>query len=176
MKKAIKITVISVVACVVIFLAIGFIALALEPKAPEPTSEPTPVASLEPAPAATAEVQVDDDFLTLARRAVEGEGYVDEPITDVALDGRDLRITVDMSKSTLNGYQDNDMALAEMLRGKSDHYAEAVLALGEQYDELWDTITVDFGELGYIVNKAEDILTTEDGERYFPSWNYEIQH
>ena len=160
MKKAIKITVIAVAACVVIFLAIGFISLAVHPE--------------ELAPSAA--VQTDDGFLALARQAVEAEGYADEPIAGVALDGRDLRIAVDMSKSTLNGYRDDAAVLGEMLRGKSDHYTEAVLALGSQYDELWDTITVDFGELGMIVNHVEDIQTSENGERFFPSWNYEIQN
>lgn len=160
MKKAIKITVIVVAACVVIFLAIGFISLAVHPE--------------EPAPSAA--VQTDDGFLALARQAVEAEGYTDEPIIGVALDGRDLRITVDMSKSSLIGYRDNEAALAELLRGKSDHYAEAILAIGGQYDELWDTITVDFGDLGRIVNRAEDMQTSDGGERYFPSWDYEIQH
>ena len=160
MKKAIKISLVVVAACVVIFLAIGFISLAVHPE--------------EPAPSAA--VRVGDGFLSLARQAVEAEGYADEPITGVTLDGRDLRIAVDMSQSTLNGYRDNESALAEMLRGKSDHYAEAVLALGGQYDELWDTITVDFGDLGRIVNRAEDIQTSDGGERYFPSWDYEIQH
>lgn len=165
MKKAIKITLIVVVACVVIFLGIGFVSLALHPE--------------EPASAVSA--QVDDGFLALARQAVEAKSNSCEPVAGVALDGRDLRITVDMSQSTLNGYRDNENVLAEMLHGVSDHYAEAVLALGDQYDELWDTIAVDFGDFGRIVNRAEDIQILDNDEtgvhgRYFPSWDYEIQH
>ena len=160
MKKAIKITVIVVAVCTVVFFAIGFISLAINPEEPEPS----------------ASVQSGDDFVSLARDAVAAEGYDDEPITDVSLVDRDLRITVDMSNSSLNEYRDNEAVLVEMLRGKSDHYTEAVLALGKQYDELWDTITVDFAGLGKVVSKYKDIQVSDGGERYFPSWDYEIQH
>ena len=160
MRKAIRITVIVVAVCTVVFFAIGFISLAVHPDGQSPTSS----------------VASGGDFVSLAMEAVAAESYEDEPITDVAIVGRDLRVSVDMSGSSLNGYRDDETVLGEMLRGKSDHYAEAVLALGEQYDELWDTITIDFGELGWIVNRAEDVQMSDSGERYFPSWNYEIEH
>ena len=43
-----------------------------------------------------------------------------------------------------------------------------------EYDALWDTITIDFGDLGYIKNFQKDIRKNEYGMRYFPEENFEL--
>ena len=50
---------------------------------------------------------------------------------------------------------------------------DAILEL-KDYDSLWETITVDFGEVGHITNNKTDIQTNGGG-RYFPGENFKLQ-
>ena len=43
------------------------------------------------------------------------------------------------------------------------------------YDDQWDTITVDFGDIGKVVNKKSDAKENEYGMRYFAEENFKLE-
>lgn len=163
-KKILLITVVAILAITVGFLAIGFISLAKNP---------------EPAPAPAVEEQAEDGsaFLDRVREIAPGNVASDEKIVSVSLEGRELRVVVDMSEASNLARFNGDAGLIDgYLITRAEGLFEKVLALGEENDGFYDVFTVDFGSLGRVSNKLADVQLYEGGgvtARYIPE---ELQH
>ena len=91
-----------------------------------------------------------------------------ESIQDVVLKDGDLCVYVDFSNADPSPLTLEDLALS-----RTSSITDAILEL-KDYDSLWETITVDFGEVGHITNNKTDIQTNGGG-RYFPGENFKLQ-
>lgn len=91
-----------------------------------------------------------------------------EKIKNITLKYKDLHIRVDISRKNPSTLSLEDIALA-----RTSSITDEILNL-EKYDDLWDTITIDFGAIGYIRNDKSNI--GDDGYgRYFISSNFKIE-
>lgn len=172
-----------------VLFAVGGIALLFDGDAAEPSGgggilETEPTADVSEAWAPEDVAPSADEFLAAAREAMSGKTPDDEPVTDVTLIDGDLHITVDYSRSsTFTDFENWSELLDTFLINSNNALAEAVLGLGEQYDVLWNTITVDFGEYGKVVNEKSAVAVMDMSEygidrqgRYFPSENSVVIH
>jgi len=89
-----------------------------------------------------------------------------ELISDVRIKDKNLIIKVDLPELT----DTENMSVQEITINSTSSIADPILDLTEYYD-LWDSITVDFGSLGYSTNTKANI--TGDNFPYFK--NIEIQ-
>lgn len=107
-------------------------------------------------------------FIESIRDVIKGEVGENEYITDIVFENGDLRIYVDFGKTDPTPLTMEDLAI---LRTASimDKILEFV-----EYDDLWQTITIDFKDFGYIRNDKQDIKDSEYG-RYFPQENFKLE-
>lgn len=91
-----------------------------------------------------------------------------ETITDVVLENGDLCVYVDFSKADPSPLTFEDLALS-----RTSSITDAILEL-KDYDELWETITIDFGDVGHITNSKADMQNNGFG-RYFPAEDFKIE-
>lgn len=107
-----------------------------------------------------------DKFIEEVKTAIQGAiSTEDETIISVVLEDNDLCISVDLSNSDPTPLTIEDLAISRV-----GSITEAVLELSD-FDSLWDTITVDFGEIGKVTNKKDSVKESAVG-RYFPSENF----
>ena len=110
-----------------------------------------------------------DKFVEDVKTAIQGAiSSKTESIQDVVLKDGDLCVYVDFSNADPSPLTLEDLALS-----RTGSITDAILEL-KDYDSLWETITVDFGEVGHITNNKADIQTSGGG-RYFPSENFKLQ-
>ncbi len=110
-----------------------------------------------------------DKFVEDVKTAIQGAiSSKTESIQDVVLKDGDLCVYVDFSNADPSPLTLEDLALA-----RTGSITDAILEL-KDYDGLWETITVDFEEVGHITNNKSDIQTSGGG-RYFPSENFKLQ-
>lgn len=103
-----------------------------------------------------------DQFVEEVKTAIQGAiSSKTEAITDVVLKDGDLCVYVDFSNADPSPLTLEDLALA-----RTSSITDAILELTD-YDSLWETITVDFGEIGHITNNKADVENSGFG-RYFP--------
>ena len=87
-----------------------------------------------------------------------GEG---EKITDVSFDGKDLKITVDLSEIEVKLGTPRDVALSRI-----SSITDNILDLDDSYYNTWETITLDFGAQGTI--RLDKSMVADQGlGRYF---------
>lgn len=105
-----------------------------------------------------------EKFLTavkeVVQEAISSEG---ESITGVVLKDEDLCVTVDLSNANPEPFTLGDLAWS-----RASSITDAILELAE-YDNLWNTITLDFGDIGRVTCNKADIAVNEYGGRYFPA-------
>ena len=110
-----------------------------------------------------------DKFVEDVKTAIQGAiSSKTESIQDVVLKDGDLCVYIDFSNADPSPLTLEDLALS-----RTGSITDAILEL-KDYDSLWETITVDFGEVGHITNNKADIQTSGGG-RYFPSENFKLQ-
>lgn len=110
-----------------------------------------------------------DDFIAEVKDVIQGAiNNKMESIQDVALKDGDLCVYVDFSNADPSPLTLEDLALS-----RNGSITDAILEL-KGYDSLWETITIDFGEVGYITNSKADMEDNGFG-RYFPSDNFILQ-
>ena len=110
-----------------------------------------------------------DKFVEDVKTAISGAIDSDnEAITDIALKDKDLCVTVDLSKADSSPLTIEDLAIS-----RTSSITDAILEL-TGYDSQWNTITVDFGDVGKVVCDKDSIKENEAGGRYFPSENIKI--
>lgn len=107
-----------------------------------------------------------EDVKTVIHDAISSE---DEEITDVTLKNEDLHITVDLSNADPAPLTIEDLALS-----RTSSITDSILTLTD-YDSLWNTITVDFGDIGKVICDKDSIKINEIGGRYFPSDNFILE-
>ncbi len=110
-----------------------------------------------------------DNFIADVKDVIQGAiSSKTEAITDVVLENGDLCVYVDFSKADPSPLTLEDLALS-----RTSSITDAILEL-KDYDELWETITVDFGDVGHITNSKTDMKNNGFG-RYFPAEDFKIE-
>ena len=109
-----------------------------------------------------------DKFVKDVKKVIQGSVGENETITDVVYKDRDLCVYVDFSEADPTPITYEDLAIS-----RTCSITDEILALTQYYD-LWDTVTVDFGDLGYIRNGKENILDSEYG-LYFDVETFELK-
>lgn len=107
-------------------------------------------------------------FIENIQEAIKGQVGENEFIMGVTLENEDLHIGVDFSKVDPAPLTMKDLAI---LRTAS--ITKKILEFAE-YDDLWQTIIIDFKDLGYIKNNKQDIKDSEYG-RYFSEENFKLE-
>lgn len=111
-----------------------------------------------------------DTFIEDVKTAIAGTIDSDnETIVDVVMKDKDLCITVDLSKANPEPLTMEDLAIS-----RTGLITDAILELTD-YDSQWNTITIDFGDIGKITNSKDSIKENEFGGRYFPSENFTLE-
>lgn len=125
-----------------------------------------------PAPEQTRVTEQESSFYAFIEKVKEvasssvGEN---ESIVDVVLIDGDLYVTVDLTNANPEPLTMEDLAIS-----RTGSISDAILELTE-YDSQWNTITIDFGEIGKIVNRKDDVEENDFGGRYFPSVNFTLE-
>lgn len=109
-----------------------------------------------------------DSFVERVKSVIRGTVGSGETIQSVSFDNRNLCISVDLGETDSYPIPAEELAFS-----RTGSITDRILDLYE-YDALWDTITIDFGDLGYIKNFQKDIRKNEYGMRYFPEENFEL--
>ena len=139
-----------------------------EGKGDTPPTTTKPEGSQTPENTTTDDVSA-DKFVEDVKTAIQGAiSSKTESIQDVVLKDGDLCVYVDFSNADPSPLTLEDLALS-----RTGSITDAILEL-KDYDSLWETITVDFGEVGHITNNKADIQTGMGG-RYFPSENFKLE-
>lgn len=143
-----------------------------EPVANTTTEQPKETEKAEESEKTTQEPQKTNDtdkVIATVKEAIQGQVGENESIQDVVLKNMDLKVYVDFTKVDPSPLTIEDLAIA-----RTTSITDEIL-LFEEYDELWNTITVDFGEIGSIKNSKENIESNEYG-RYFKSENFKLEN
>ena len=122
-----------------------------------------------PQPTNVSDKNTSGDFIDDVKNAIVGAVGKGESITDVKLNDKDLCIYVDINKT------DTVLTLEDLAISRTSSITDDILDL-KGYDELWETITVDFGDIGKITNSKADIATNDYGLRYFPIENFMLKN
>ena len=102
----------------------------------------------------TTEISTDvsvDKFIEDVKSVIQYDIGENEEIKDVTLENGNLCVYVDISNADPTPLTMEDLALS-----RTSSITDAILEL-TQYDNEWNTITVDFEDLGYIKNSKENI-------------------
>ena len=111
-----------------------------------------------------------DTFIVEVKSAIQGAiNRAEESIVDVELKDGDLYVTVDLSNANSKPLTMEDLAIS-----RTGSITDAILELIE-YDNQWNSITIDFGELGKIINRKADVKENDYGGRYFSSENFILE-
>lgn len=134
-------------------------------EANQPTLTPQVTQGSEP----SKEKEATDRFVDDVKIAIHSCLGENESFKEVTFDNDDLCVYVDFSKVDPAPLTIEDLAIS-----RTSSITDAILEL-TQYDTLWNTITVDFGDLGEIKNSKDNMQKNELGGRYFPSWNFKLK-
>lgn len=108
-------------------------------------------------------------FIESVKNAIQGAiASDDEKITEVRLINKELRVYVDLSQA-----DPSPLTLEDLAFSRTSSITDEILTLTE-YENLWETIVIDFGELGNITNQKEDMIQNEYGS-YFSSENFKLE-
>lgn len=97
--------------------------------------------------------------LKVALTGAVGEG---ETIAAVELHDKELLVVIDLTNA-----DPTPLTLADIAWSRAGSVTDAILEF-DVYDELWETVTLDFGEVGKVTCSQKDIVSGEYG-RYFPA-------
>ena len=125
----------------------------------EPSQEVSP--SLPPEPSPTVESLSPDEFVQAVKDAIDGDVGEGESILDVQLDGDELIVFVDISGANVP----DGFTLSDIAKSRFSSITDDILEL-EGCDDLWEKITVDFGDVGYATGGKADVVDSIYG-RYF---------
>lgn len=102
-----------------------------------------------------------DALISAVQDAISGAIGEGEKITDVSFDGKDLKITVDLSEIEVKLGTPRDVALSRI-----SSITDNILDLDDSYYNTWETITLDFGAQGTI--RLDKSMVADQGlGRYF---------
>lgn len=100
-------------------------------------------------------------FIQEIRSTISGSVGEDESITDVSLSDGNVCIVVDLSETDTSVLSIEDIAVS-----RAGSITDAFLDISG-FDDLWDSITLDFGDVGKITVDKDRIETNEYGDRFF---------
>ena len=103
----------------------------------------------------------EEEYLSLVNDAIAGAVGKNENITDVSLNNKTLTISVDITKA--NDDANIQFAPEEIAVSRASSITDEILELDTS---LWDTVVVDFGNIGTVTNKKENVIQSEYGN-YF---------
>jgi hypothetical protein len=107
-------------------------------------------------------------FVEEAKTVTQGSVGENEQITGIEYNNRELRVYVDLSQATPDPLTYEDLAIS-----RTSSITDQLLTLNG-YFELWNTITVDFGDIGYIKNPKQNMEYNGYGF-YFNSSNFQLE-
>ena len=108
------------------------------------------------------------DFIKVIKEAIHDAIGENESITAVTLKNKNVHIVVDLSNANPSILTLEDLALSRA-GSISDSFLDVT-----DYDDLWDTVTIDFGSLGKITKNRSDIQINEAG-RYFDESKFVLE-
>lgn len=86
-----------------------------------------------------------DELISAVSEAVSGDVAEDEKISNIDFDGENLTVTVDLSNT------DTSRLTADLVaESRTGSITDSILALDDKYYNTWNTVTVDFGDVGKI--------------------------
>lgn len=100
-----------------------------------------------------------EDFVSIIKEAIQDDVGEDEYISDVTLKNNDLIVYVNLSNVDIK-FPLEDLAIA-----RAGDITDTILDF-DQYDDLWNEITIDFGYIGKVKKSKSDIVENPYG-RYF---------
>lgn len=109
-----------------------------------------------------------NQFLKNVKSVIQDQIGENESIKNIELKNNNLTIYVDLSQ-----VDPAPLTLEMLAENRTCSITDAILELDE-YDSLWNTITIDFGDIGSITNSKDDIKTNEYGMRYFDIENFKL--
>lgn len=139
-----------------------------EAEAPQTEAEPAEMVEASAVPDEP-EPLVESDYLEMVAEAIDGKIGSGEKITGITLENRTLTVYVDLSESTAEAPV--DLPVEMLAEARASSITDGILTLS---DELWDTVVVDFGDVGISTSKKSDIVITQYG-RYFDGINIEVE-
>lgn len=84
-----------------------------------------------------------DELIKAVSKAIEGQVGENEKITDVTFDGSDLKISVDMSQA-----ENKKISVEILAESRISSITQAILDLDDKYYNTWESITLDFSNIG----------------------------
>lgn len=108
-----------------------------------------------------------DEFVSKISEIIDGSVGSDDSIDKISLENGNLLIVVTLGDPAPLSYED-------LMFSRTSSITDEILSLEDCF-ELWDTITIDFGEHGAIKNSHDNIQFNGYGH-YFQSENYVITY
>ena len=91
-------------------------------------------------------------FTSQIQNEIKGSLSARDKINSITLENRNLLVSVSLEKNNVT--LDRFSSITDKILGIENGY------------ELWDSITVDFGSLGYITKSKDDIVTNNKGSHF----------
>ena len=133
--------------------------LETEPETYAPTEKTTTIETTETTAeqeTTTTAIEISSEsFVYTVKETIKGAVGSDEYITDAILTDGSLTIFVDLSKADTTIVPLEDLAIL-----RSQSITDSFLDL-EGYDEFWNEIIIDFGNIGFVKKKQSDIVEDE---------------
>lgn len=93
-----------------------------------------------------------DELIEAVKEAIEGEIGQGEKITDVSFDGENLTVKVDLS-----GADTTHLTQELIAESRASSITDGILQLEDKYFNTWNTMTIDFGNIGSISFDKSDV-------------------
>ncbi len=102
-----------------------------------------------------------DELISAVEKAIDGDVAEDEKITGVEFDGENLTVMVDLSSA------DTSILSTDLIaESRTGSITDDILSLEDKYYNTWETVTVDFGNVGKISFNKGDVKDSSFG-KYF---------
>lgn len=156
-----------IIILLIIIILLLFSIFGEKKNAPVPTPIPTQYIESPITPTSTPVlVNREDLFLNEIKSILVGKIGRTENYTNIALNGKNVYIGIDLRNADTSILPRNFIAEAD-----TGSVTDAFLNITE-YDDLWDSVTVDFGSTGVVTLYKTDIEVNEYNMRYFNSLKY----
>ena len=87
-----------------------------------------------------------ESLVEIVKEVIVGQVGSDEKIVDVQFDGSNLTVVVDLSGADTSIISARDIAISRI-----SSITDKILGLDDSFTNTWETITIDFGEIGKAV-------------------------
>lgn len=86
-----------------------------------------------------------DELIAAVKEAIDGQIGKGERYSDISFDGKDLTVKVDLSGA------DTSILTRELIaESRTSSITDGILQLDDKYYNTWNTMTIDFGDIGSI--------------------------